>query len=75
MEDEILGDLLEVIIDWSFIPLALAVLLVSVVGSGLWNAQWKRTVWVVGLSLLAVAFYFGVQRHEVDEVLFNGQLL
>jgi hypothetical protein len=75
MEDQALGDLLEVLLEWSVIPLILAMALASIVGSGWWNARWKRTVWIAGLALLAVSLYFGIQRHEVDEVLFNGQLL
>jgi hypothetical protein len=41
----------------------------------LWNARWRRTAWLACLGLLALAFYFGIQRHEWGEVLFNGQLL
>jgi hypothetical protein len=72
---ESLQELLEVVLDWQFLPLAVAMLLVSIVGSGLWNARWRRTAWLACLGLLALAFYFGIQRHEWGEVLFNGQLL
>ncbi len=72
---EALQEFLEVVLEWSFLPLAAVILLLGVVGSGLWNPAWKRSAWLFGLVCLAVAFYFGIQRHEWGEVLFNGQLL
>ncbi len=70
-----LRELLELVLTWSFVPLAAAAALVLAVGSGAWNTRWRRTMWVLGLTLLGVTLYLGVARHEWGEVLFNGQLL
>ncbi len=72
---ETLQELLEVVLDWTFLPIGLSLLLVCVVGSGLWRTRWRRTAWLVGLVLLGASLFLGVQRHEWGEVLFNGQLL
>lgn len=72
---ETLQDFLDAVLDWSFVPVGLSMLLLATVGTGLLNFRWKRSVWIAGLVLLAVAFYLGLQRHEWGEVLFNGQLL
>jgi VIT1/CCC1 family predicted Fe2+/Mn2+ transporter len=69
------SDVLSVILEWSFLPLGCVIILVTLIGSGLWEVKWKRTVWLVGLGLLAAVFILGVGRHEWGEVLFNGQLL
>jgi hypothetical protein len=66
---------LDVVLQWSFLPVGVAVLLLVTVGTGLWKTRWKRAAWVVGLGLLGFALCFGLQRHEWGEVLFNGQLL
>jgi hypothetical protein len=68
-------ELLEVVLEWSFAPLAIAVLLLVTVGAGHWTTRWKRSAWVLGLALFGFCVYFGVGRHEWGEVLFNGQLL
>ena len=70
-----LRELLELVLTWSFAPLAAALLLVGVVGSGAWSPRWRRATWALGLALLAATLYLGVARHEWGEVLFNGQLL
>ncbi len=70
-----LRELLELVLTWSFVPLAAAVLLLLVVGSGAWHTRWRRTVWGLGLVLLGITLYLGIARHEWGEVLFNGQLL
>lgn len=68
-------ELLDVVLEWSFVPVALAVLLLVTVGAGHWTTRWKRGAWVLGLALFAFCAYFGIGRHEWGEVLFNGQLL
>lgn len=68
-------ELLDLVLEWTFVPLGLSFLLLLTAGSGLWKPRLKRTVWVVGLVLMGVAAYLGVDRHEWGEVLFNGQLL
>ena len=68
-------EILSVILEWSFLPVGCVLVLVSLVGSGLLEVKWKKTVWLLGLGLLAAAFILGVERHEWGEVLFNGQLL
>lgn len=72
---ESLEELLNAILDWTFLPLGLAVVILSAVGSGLWSTRWSRTVWALGLVLMGLTLYFGISRHEWGEVLFNGQLL
>ncbi len=69
-------ELLDLVLDWTFVPLGLALLLAAVVGSGVWRGvRWRRAVWVLGVGLCAGTLYLGLQRHELGEVLFNGQLL
>jgi len=68
-------EFLEVALEWPFLSVALAILLVTTVGAGLLKPRWHRSVWAVGLVLFGFALYFGVSRHEWGEVLFNGQLL
>ena len=72
---ESMWELVEVILEWSFLPVACVIVLVSLVGSGLWEVRWKRSIWLLGLGLCGLAFILGVERHEWGEVLFNGQLL
>ena len=54
---------------------ALGLLLLCVVGSGGWRTRWRKSFLLLGLVLWGFALYFGIQRHEWGEVLFNGQLL
>ena len=68
-------ELFAVVLEWSFLPVGVAILFLVTVGTGLWKTHWRRTAWAFGLVLLGFALYFGVQRHEWGEVLFNGQLL
>jgi len=68
-------ELLEVALEWSFLPVALGLLLLCVVGSGAWRTRWRKSLLLLGLVLWGFALYFGIQRHEWGEVLFNGQLL
>jgi len=68
-------EFLDVVLEWSFVPVGVAILLLITAGTGLWKTRRKRSAWLVGLILLGFALYFGVQRHEWGEVLFNGQLL
>lgn len=68
-------ELVEVVLEWPFLAVALGLLLLSVVGSGAWRTHWKRSAFLVGLLLWGFVLYFGIQRHEWGEVLFNGQLL
>ncbi|GAB4260931.1 MAG: hypothetical protein Kow0092_10080 [Deferrisomatales bacterium] len=72
---ESLQELLELVLDWSFLPVALGLVLLTTVGSGWWTPRWRRTIWMVGVVLMGVTLYLGIQRHEWGEVLFNGQLL
>ncbi|GAB4253180.1 hypothetical protein [Deferrisoma sp.] len=65
----------DVLWDPNFIPVAVGLVILLTVGTGLWNARWRRTVWFVGLALMGVTLYLGLARHEWGEVLFNGQLL
>lgn len=69
-------ELLELVLDWTFLPLGLSLVLLAVVGSGVWGGmRGRRVVWVIGIGLTAATLYLGLQRHELGEVLFNGQLL
>lgn len=68
-------EFLEVVLEWSFVPVGVAILLLVTVGTGLWKTRKGRSAWLIGLLLLGFTLYFGVQRHEWGEVLFNGQLL
>ncbi len=68
-------EFLEVALEWPFLSVVLALLLVVTVGAGHLNPRWRRSVWTVGLVLFGFCLYFGVGRHEWGEVLFNGQLL
>lgn len=72
---ENLQELYRVVTEWSILPLALGLLLVLTVGTGLWQVKWRRTAWLLGLVLFGVTFYLGITRQEWGEVLFNGQLL
>ena len=69
------AELLDVVMQWSFLPLGAAILLLGTLGAGLRKTRWERTAWVLGLLLLGATLYLGVERHEWGEVLFNGQLL
>lgn len=68
-------EVLDVVLAWSFLPVAVVILFLVTVGTGLLKTRWKRTAWVIGLILAGFVLYFGLQRHEWGEVLFNGQLL
>lgn len=72
---ESLLELYELISERTFIPVALALLLVVTVGTGMVRNRLPRSLFLVSLGLLGVALYFGMDRHEWGEVLFNGQLL
>lgn len=72
---ESLLELRDLVLTWTFVPVALMFLLLATVGSGAWKVRWRRTVWIVGFLLLGASFAIGIQRHEWGEVLFNGQLL
>ncbi len=72
---ESLQEIADVLLTWTFVPLALAVLLAVVVGGGWWRTRWRRAAWLAGAVLVGTALYLGVARHEWGEVLFNGQLL
>lgn len=63
------------VLEWSFLPVGVAILLLTTAGTGFWKTGRKRSAWIIGLVLFGFALYFGVQRHEWGEVLFNGQLL
>jgi hypothetical protein len=64
-----LQDVLAQVAQWSFLPLAVAFLLLAGLATGLLGTRWKRTTWLVGLFLLAVVFYIGFHRYgwRVDE--------
>lgn len=68
-------ELYELISEWSFLPLAVALVLVAAVGTGVVRNRSPRVLFLVFLGLMAVALYLGLNRHEWGEVLFNGQLL
>ena len=72
---ESLLELKEQIFRLTFLPVALAIILVVAAGSGLWKTRRMGAVLVVSLVLLAAALTVGIGRHEWGEVLFNGQIL
>jgi len=68
-------ELYELISEWSFLPVALALVLVATVGTGMVRNRLPRALFLVLLGLMGAALYLGLNRHEWGEVLFNGQLL
>ncbi len=72
---ESLKEFLDLVLTWSFLPLALSIALLLTAGSGLWRSRFTKLIWLAGLALLAATFCLGIGRHEWGEVLFNGQLL
>lgn len=72
---ESLLELYEVISERTFLAIALSLLLVLTVGTGMLRNRLPRSLFLVSLGLAGVALYFGLGRHEWGEVLFNGQLL
>ena len=72
---ESLLELYDLIAEPIFISVALALLLVVTVGTGVVRNRVPRSWFFLTIGLMGVTLYFGLGRHEWGEVLFNGQLL
>ncbi len=72
---ESLRELKDLLISWSFLPLALAIAVLLTAGTGAWKPRFGKILWIATAGLLATAFVLGLRRHEWGEVMFNGQLL
>jgi hypothetical protein len=68
-------DLIAVVLEWDFVNLAAALVVILVVGTGLWRMRYRGIAWGIALGALWAALHTGVGREEWGEVLFNGTLL
>ncbi len=73
--DESVSELVELFWDWNFVNIAVATLIVVLVGSGLIRTKYKGVIWGVAIAVLWAALHVGIGRHEFGEVFFNGTLL
>lgn len=75
LENESILELIEIFTDWTIIPVVLIFFVLSALGTGLLESKHRKTALFVGVALAVAMFYFGIDRHEWGEVMFNGQLL
>lgn len=68
-------DFVTVAVEWDFVNIAVAMLVIVLVGSGLIRSRVKSIAWGIALAVLWSALHAGVARNEWGEVLFNGTLL
>lgn len=68
-------DFVTVAWEWDFVNLAVALLVILLIGSGLIKSRIRSVAWGIALAVLWSALHAGVARSEWGEVLFNGTLL
>ena len=68
-------DLVEVATEGDFALVLVALAVIILVGTGLSRNHLKRIAFGVSLAALGGVLYFGIERGEAGEVLFNGTLL
>lgn len=68
-------DFVTVAVEWDFVNIAVAILVIVLVGSGLVRSRVRSIAWGIALAVLWSALHAGVARNEWGEVLFNGTLL
>jgi hypothetical protein len=73
--EESIADLVELLWDWNFVNIAMGLLIIILVGSGLIRTKYKGVIWGVAIAVLWAALHVGIGRHEWGEVFFNGTLL
>lgn len=68
-------DLQDVVVEWDFVNVVVAVSVIMLIGSGLLRTKFKGLAWGIAMAALWSALHAGVARDEWGEVLFNGTLL
>lgn len=72
---ECLDDLSLVAEEKEFYAVAATVVVIILFGTGLTRNRFQRLAFVLGTAAVGAAMYFGIERGEAGEVLFNGTLL
>lgn len=68
-------DFMNVVLEWDFVNIAIAVMVILLIGSGLIKSKIRSVAWGIALAALWSALHVGIARKEWGEVLFNGTLL
>jgi len=75
VQNEGLQEILELVLDWNFVNVAIILLIILSSGTGLYRSRRKGIVWGVALAVLWATLHVGIGRDEFGEVFFNGTLL
>lgn len=68
-------EFLNVAIEWDFVNVVVAMVIILLIGSGLIRSRVRSIAWGVAMAVFWSALHAGVARNEWGEVLFNGTLL
>jgi hypothetical protein len=72
---ECFGDFSLVAEEKEFFAIVATVAVIILFGTGLTSKRFGRVAFVLGATAVGAAMYFGIDRGEAGEVLFNGTLL